>query len=276
MAVTKLQANALIHAYSYVRRMGFLESSLGSKLFTSFYFFYKRHLEDPFWALAKRRPDLFRGGHVLDIGANIGYTAAVFARVTDPEYHVYAFEPEPFNFRLLQGALAARHLSGRVIPIHSAAGETQGTIDLWLNLQHHADHRVATPEWRSKKQDESVTSVPLTSIDFFVRQHGISGSVAFIKIDVQGYEFPVCRGMEETLRTNPRAVVALEYMPKAMRELGFDAPALLRWFTERNYRLYSLTSAGDLIPGISHDLSSDGYTDLVFSTRDLQTNGRQL
>ena len=36
----------------------------------------------------------------MDIGANIGYTAMVFSRAIDPEYKVYAFEPEQFNYDL--------------------------------------------------------------------------------------------------------------------------------------------------------------------------------
>ena len=55
-----------------------LDSALGRRAFVGSYFLYKRWLEDPFAALVRLRPGLFRGGHVLDVGANVGYTAAVF------------------------------------------------------------------------------------------------------------------------------------------------------------------------------------------------------
>ena len=48
------------------------------------YLLYKRYLEDPFAALAKIRPSLFRGGDILDTGANIAYTASLFARAGGP------------------------------------------------------------------------------------------------------------------------------------------------------------------------------------------------
>ena len=38
---------------------------------------------------------------ILDIGANIGYYTLLAARCLHGSGHVYAFEPEPFNFRLL-------------------------------------------------------------------------------------------------------------------------------------------------------------------------------
>src|SRR6476661_6713173 len=153
MAITDTQAKMLTSVYSSVRQMGLLETRLGQRLFTSLYFLYKRYLEDAFGALAKRRPELFKGGHILDIGANIGYTAAVFAGVIDPEYHVYAFEPEPFNFRLLERAVAARHLDSRVIPVRSAVGQKDGGIELWLNDHHHADHRIAVGELDGPERD---------------------------------------------------------------------------------------------------------------------------
>jgi FkbM family methyltransferase len=269
MAITDTQAKMLTGVYSSVRQMGLLETRLGQRLFTSLYFLYKRYLEDPFSALAKRRPELFRGGHVLDIGANIGYTASVFAGVIDPGYHVYAFEPEPFNFKLLERAVAARHLKSRVIPVRSAVGQKDGEIELWLNDRHHADHRVAVGELNAADRDARTISVPIASMDTFVRERGLNGSLAFIKVDVQGYEFPVCLGMNDTLFANEGAVVALEYMPEALRELGFDGPALLKWFSERGYRVYSLKKSGHLEPGVSSELARHGYTDLLFSRREL-------
>jgi FkbM family methyltransferase len=269
LAITGTQAKLLTGVYASARRTGLLDKPIGQKVFTRLYFLYKRYLEDPFGALAKRRPELFKGGHILDIGANIGYTAAVFAGAIDPGYHVYAFEPEPFNFRLLERSVAARYLSSCVIPVRSAVGREEGRIQLWLNERHHADHRIAVGKLNFAEPDAQVISVPLTSIDAFTRERAPSESVTFIKVDVQGYEFPVCLGMNNTLLANEAASVALEYMPEAFRELGFDGPSLLKWFAERGYRTYSLKKNGDLEPGLGSDLAIHGYTDLLFSRREL-------
>jgi FkbM family methyltransferase len=266
MSITDKQAQVLTGAYSVIRKTGLLNTGLGRKLFASAYFQYKRHFEDPFWAFSRRFPELFQGGHILDVGANIGYTAQVFARAASPGYKVYAFEPEPFNFKLFETLVHSLGLSDRIVPIHSAVGEAEGKVELWLNERHHADHRVATPRFLTDKSSVPVISVPLTSIDEFVRSQNLIG-ISFIKVDVQGYELPVCLGMRDTLLANDNAVVALEYAPESMLELGFNGDELIDWFERQRYHTYSITKAGSLRRGVAGELARQGYTDLFFSRR---------
>ena len=267
MAISPSQARAVTGLYSLTRKTGLLNTHFGRKLFTASYFLYKRYLEDPFAALARHRPGLFRGGDILDIGANIGYTASLFAQAADDDAMVYAFEPEPFNFRLLQCSVRDRGLQRKVIPVHSAVGERDGEIALWINAHHHADHRIATDNLRANNlsANDGYVTVPITSIDEFLARRGATRSICLIKIDVQGYELAVCRGMAATIAHHPHAVVAIEYMPEAMDDLGYDAPALLDWFREQEFRMYSLGRNGELTEGLSDELATKGYVDLIFS-----------
>jgi FkbM family methyltransferase len=271
MAISASQARAVTGLYSLTRRSGLLDTGFGRRLFTSSYFLYKRYLEDPFASLARRQPDLFRGGDILDIGANIGYTAALFAQATDTDAKVYAFEPEPFNFRLLQSSVRSRKLQDRVVAVQSAVGDRTGEIELWLNEHHHADHRIATDSLRANHQraKERYVTIPITSVDDFAAQSVGGRPICLIKIDVQGYEFAVCRGMAGTLAQHSRAAVAIEYMPAAMEDLGYDPSAMLDWFRERGFRMYSLGKKGELTPGLSDELAAKGYVDLIFSREEL-------
>ena len=141
--------NPFLIAYSLVRRSGFLQTSLGRRLFKSAYFLYKRYIEDDLRDLLRSHPAIIGEGNVLDIGANIGYTATVLARAAKSGRKVYAFEPEPFNFRLLQQTALQPKVAGKIVPMQMAVGAADGTIDLWINDRHHADHRVATEQFRS-------------------------------------------------------------------------------------------------------------------------------
>jgi FkbM family methyltransferase len=267
MKLSTYQGNPLLSAYSLVKRSGFLETSLGRRLFKSAYFIYKRYFEDDLEDLVRAFPSLVRGGNILDIGANIGYTATVLARAIAPGEKVYAFEPEPSNFRILEQTALQPKSSGKIVPLQLAVGAENGTINLWINDRHHADHRVVTEQFGSAHPRSKQVSVSLVSIDSFLESK--PGRVSFAKIDVQGYELAVCQGMQETLRQNPDVTVVLEFMPSAMRELGFEPSRLIDFFVERDFKIYCVHPQGKLslgIPEITDDLT---YFDLLFTRKSI-------
>jgi FkbM family methyltransferase len=265
MSISTDRGDVLFKAYSLVRRSGFLRTALGRRLFKSAYFFYKHYLEDDLQDLVKAFPDLVGDGNVLDIGANIGYTAAVLARASRPGSKVFAFEPEPFNFDMLQRTARQANFEGKIVPMRCAVGAENGTIDLWINLGHHADHRIITDRFHSEHPGSTGISTELISIDSFLESH--REKVSFVKIDVQGYEPAVCQGMENTLRRNPEVAVVLEYMPSAIRELGFEPSNLIDFFVERGFQIYLVHPRGKLTHGMPVAKEDSGYFDLLFSRR---------
>jgi FkbM family methyltransferase len=262
MSISERQESIVTGMYSLARRSGFLDTALGQWLFQRAYFGYKRHMEDPYSALLARFPDLLHGGNALDIGANIGYTALVFSRAIDARSRVYAFEPDEFNFQLLQRTADSRHACGRICPRQYAVGETDGTVELWINPRHHGDHRIRTD---ALTVTGGTIRVPILSVDSFVARQLPPFPVRFIKVDVQGYELAVCRGMERTLAVNSGAIVALEYMPAALSELGFDPGALLHWIAQKNFHVYIIGKDGLLEPVNVNKVTTDRYLDLLLS-----------
>jgi FkbM family methyltransferase len=250
------------------------DAALGRRAFVGSYFLYKRWLEDPFAALVRTRPELFRGGHVLDVGANVGYTAAVFAGAVEPGWQVHAFEPERRNFRVLEEVVTRRGLAGKVMPVRAAVGATEGEVDLWRNPAHHADHRVLTAALAARlgavaADRERVTQVTL---DGYARDQGL-GRVAFIKVDVQGHEPEVLRGMAGVLATNPEARLAMEYAPDQLRQAGFEPAALLDALAAQGFRTWRLHRDGTLGPCLRDQLLSfhgpHDYADLLASRQPL-------
>jgi FkbM family methyltransferase len=264
MSIFPTRDGLLMSSYSLVRRSGLLETSAGCRLFRSAYLLYKRYIEDDLQELVRSRPSLLRGGNVLDVGANIGYTATVLARTIVPAYRLYAFEPEPFNYSILQRDAAQPELGDKVIALQCAVGSEDGAIELWRNMRHHADHRVITDRFRAVSGVSGI-SVPMVSIDRFIERN--PGPVSFVKIDVQGFELPVCLGMKTTLERNPDLTVVLEYAPAAMRELGFDSSQLVGFLVDRGFQVYLVGRKGMLSPGIPTGLHDSGYVDLLFSRR---------
>lgn len=260
--------------YNTARLTGLLDLSLFRRVFLFSYFLYKRWYEDPFWALAKRHPELFAEGDILDIGANIGYTACVFAAARKTPAKIYAFEPDQASFATMSEIVRRKNLAESVQIFNIAVGGSDGTAEFWHNEHHSADHRIVTTKFRSSDFDLSrVTTVPVITIDNFVASHDLP-NISFIKIDVQGYELAVCDGMKQTLERFPQLSVACEYAPNCMRELGFEPSGLLRFFRSVGYQVHILTRhAIQLAPDdriIEAAVQRSGYLDLLCSKRILR------
>jgi FkbM family methyltransferase len=269
----KTPANLFTRAYNLARTAGFLDLALFKWLTFSSYFLYKRWYEDPFWALTRRSPELFTSGDVLDIGANIGYTACVFAAAIQANRKapskVYAFEPDLASFETLGEIVRRKDLGDSVEMFNMAVGRADGSLEFWHNEEHSADHRVVTEQFKSLRPvGEKVTMVAVTSVDSFVASRNLQ-NISFIKIDVQGYELAVCEGMRLTLEKFPRLSIAFEYAPEGMRELGFEPSALLDFFRAAGHQLHILTrSATTLAPenrAIELAAERSGYVDVLCS-----------
>lgn len=254
--------SVLLYLYQAARRTGIFDTAFGRRLFASAYSLYKRY-EDHLADLLRAQPWLIGGGNALDVGANIGYTAWVLARAIDRDRLVYAFEPEPGNYRMLERAASQPRCNGRVVAMHCAVGAADGEIQLWLNPGHPADHRVITEAFRRAQGAVCGVTVPLVSVDTFVEGH--PGPVSLIKIDVQGYEQEVCNGMTATLDRNPDVAILLEYAPESMAALGFSPPDLLEFMRVRGFACFVVGSKGRVTAGVPSGIAGSTYIDLLFT-----------
>ncbi len=242
-----------------------LQKPVAARLYTSAFFLYKRYVEDPYYRLTQEHPELFAGGDVIDVGAHIGYTCSVFASAISAGQCVYAIEPEARNYEHLVGNIRRRSLEKRVIPVHSAVGCVNGSANLWRNPDHPGDHRIVTQSVRDLSP-ESLVTVPMVTLDAFTTERRVE-NVAFVKIDVQGYELEVSRGMEQVLARNPSLSVGFEYDPDALRRLGADPAELLLFYRDRRFTLFLPSRDGGLRPfdepAVADVIAQRGYADVI-------------
>ena len=265
--------NLLTSLYKTTKDSGILETKLGKNLFRATYFFYKRHFEDFYVSLIKQYPKLLNGGHIIDVGANIGYTTILFARYLSPDFKIFAIEPHPLNFEKLQENIARYKLKDKVVLIQAAVGEKNGEINLWQNEKSHADHRILTPSFNDSLAEKSFTTlkVPMITLDGLSKTYNLKGKVNFVKIDVQGYELPVLKGMKDLLQDNFNLKVCLEYAPDIMEEMGFEANQIFDFFV--NYSKYLVNGKGvqklENKETINKNQLDNGYADILFSKQSI-------
>jgi FkbM family methyltransferase len=160
-----------------------------------------------------------RGGVCLDIGANIGVHSLLMSELVGPAGRVYAFEPEGRNFALLEANLKLNRVTN-VTAAATALGDSVGMCRLAVSPNNFGDHRVAS------STEGRGGDVPITTVDAAMATVP-DGAVRFVKVDVQGYEHHILRGMRATLERNPDLILALEVFPQALRAAGSSAQEVM-------------------------------------------------
>jgi FkbM family methyltransferase len=84
---------------------------------------------------------------------------------------------------------------------------------------------------------ETIT-VPMTTLDHVMHSHDVR-QVRLVKIDVQGYDAKVIRGMQVMLE-DAHPIVVFEYERWAWELSGESLGGLAEWLHERGYRMCSI------------------------------------
>jgi FkbM family methyltransferase len=155
------------------------------------------------------------GMTVVDIGANVGYFTILAARLAGPAGRVIAVEPDPHNFSLLTKSICTNALRN-VIPLNVALGAAPGTARLFCSDANFGDHRLY-PE--STGSGRPAIEVPVDTLDNLLAANGVR-RVEFAKMDVQGFEHTVLRGMTQTLASSPEFCLLTEFWPGGIEQAG--------------------------------------------------------
>jgi len=183
-----------------------------------------------FFALASRARAVF------DVGAHVGFYA-VLAAHANPTARIFAFEPHPRAFERLMKNVAMNRLDN-VSCLRSACGEMDGMAQLHsidvdsIPSRSTLDPAMMRPEW-----GVCSWSVEVLRLDRLVSDERLA-HVDLVKIDVEGTEPQVLRGMPETLRRH-RPKIFAEVLP------GADTERQLEQLLEpAQYHYYLLTPRG--------------------------------
>lgn len=149
------------------------------------------------------------GDLVFDVGANMGNRSKIFLEIGA---NVIAFEPQPYcseflstafrgirEFTLIKSALSDIKAQATM---HVSNTHTLSTIDIdWLNRMHEGGR------FHDQKWDKQVPVHTIT-LEQAIREHGIP---SFIKIDVEGHELNVIKGLFQPIK-----FISLEFASESL------------------------------------------------------------
>jgi FkbM family methyltransferase len=185
---------------------------------------------------------------VLDIGANIGYFSLLAASLVGQDGFVYSWEPSPANARMLYASQLANRFTNIKI-VQAAATETSGLLGYFPSS---SNGNVAELAEASSDDVLSADTVMGLRIDDVLPK---DARVAFVKIDVEGFEFRAMAGAREMLDRCRPSVVS-EFSPEGLRHSsGVSGREYLEFFASRHYEFWLVTNSGQVAASIEEVLS---------------------
>lgn len=179
------------------------------------------------------------GDTVIDVGANIGYDTLLAAHCVGPAGRVFAIEASPSVHALLRCNLALNHVP-QVTSYQMAVCAAACRVPVYLHDPSNLGGTTIVPSVardRSTTLEAMVDGKPLAEI---VPRDALLNA-RLIKIDVEGAEWPVVRGLIPYLaHLSPRTEILVEVNAAALRDHGTTAAEFLRVFETAGFRAFSL------------------------------------
>ena len=188
---------------------------------------------------------------ILDIGANTGLTVCPNL---SRNYRVIAFEPIPVNLELLRTNL---WLNGwdvdQVGLVAAGVSSSSGNATIFAPVGSEDNSALGGANVATLNVGGSAASIfiDLVSIDdyFDSANSTLRDQVRLIKIDVQGHELPVLKGMKKLLSSGHRRfALVIEVDPQLQAAAGYGPKDI------ENYMLglgWNAFCGGELVPGSS-------------------------
>jgi FkbM family methyltransferase len=155
-------------------------------------------------------PFIHPGDVCFDLGAHLGDRIRAWSKL---QARVIALEPNPASMRWLRRLYGNR---ANIVLIEQAIGSQPGKADFWISRltpsistlsQQWLTTVQQSPRFAGARWDEQIT-VEVTTLDALINQYGVP---AFCKIDVEGGEVDVLRGLSQAI-----PALSFEYIPAAI------------------------------------------------------------
>jgi FkbM family methyltransferase len=175
------------------------------------------------------------GDIMIDVGANIGYISAVAAGCVGRTGEVHGFEPLIECYERLE-VLAKLNPDAPLHFSNAALGAEEGRLSIGFDPNGDMRNASLVPGKKSPMTRE----VPVWRLDKYIAEKIADPKrVRFVKIDVEGFEFAVLRGMEQFLAVQQPLIVC-EIKPWEIKKLNFSMQDFQDFMGRFGYRAFDM------------------------------------
>jgi len=201
---------------------------------------------------------LRRGDTVADIGANVGFLTRRFASLVGRTGTVLAFEPDPMTFEFL---VYNTRWFPQIATFQMAMSDRIGEMDFYLHPTSGMSNSLVNA-WEHSR----TIPVCVCTLDAWATDKEI-GPIRLIKIDVEGAELLVLRGMQWIMQTQTSPYIIFEFCPKNLGRPDVEK-AIFDFFAEYKYMLSLIDSEGNLhrvhsVSEVHGHLNDNDYANLL-------------
>jgi len=187
----------------------------------------------------KLRSFIHTGMTVVDIGANIGYVTMTCAQCVGPSGRVIAFEPAPRAFASLRENLKLNELYWvEAEPL--ACGDSEGTALLHLATISDEYNSLAVSD---RCVHDSSVSCRIVSLDEYAARKRLD-HIDVVKIDVEGAEWSVLKGMRRILTSKQPPLFVVEASARNAAPFHYTPADMFTWLADFGYAFHIISEAG--------------------------------
>jgi FkbM family methyltransferase len=171
--------------------------------------------------------------NIVDIGANVGYFS-LFMSTTFPKANIYAFEPMPMNFALLQ-QYKNENPNLNLTVVNQAVSKSIGTII--LNYDANDSYSTAASIHENHDQKDTI-EVKTTTLESIIKTQNLE-KIDFLKLDCEGSEYDILYHCPLSILNNIQYLAIETHQGNAENE---NSESLIQFLKKNQFQINVLRS----------------------------------
>jgi FkbM family methyltransferase len=182
---------------------------------------------------------LGEGDTFIDIGSNEGFFSILASKIFGPAGHVYSIEPQQRLWEILMKNISLNNcFNTQLLPLGIGSAEQTLTLNLYSTLNTGAssfgkDYNFKVSFAGARKWLYGHQTVKVKPLDEIAKI--FPERIKLIKIDVEGFEFEVLKGMTLILNSQRIDHLLIEIHEYALMQLGETEKSITNFLTGYGY-----------------------------------------